>query len=168
MLTAGDELGRTQNGNNNAYCQDNDITFIDWAEADEALAGFVAGLSALRRRFAVLRQDEFLTGKAPMSGASPDVEWLHSSARPMRDEDWSGADAFGMMLFSLREDGTKEHLCLIVNRSPDLVSFMLADDKPDRWLCVLDSAAGLVGDRKTCAGRKLVIGARSVAAFVRE
>jgi glycogen operon protein len=167
MLTAGDELGRTQKGNNNAYCQDNDITFIDWAGADRALADFVPGLSALRRRFALLRKDEFLTGKASMSGAPPDVTWLHSSGRPMRDEDWSGADAFGMMLCSPREGGTNECLCLIVNRSPEPVSFMLANDKPDAWLCVLDSAAGFVGGYGKSTTRSLVVEARSVAAFFR-
>ncbi len=167
MLTAGDELGRTQKGNNNAYCQDNDITSIDWARADLALADFVAGLSAMRRRFALLRQDEFLTGKPPRSGALPDVTWLHPSGRPMRDEDWPLADAFGMMLCCPREDGTNECFCLVVNRSPEPVSFVLADEAPDAWLCVLDSAAGRVGGGQACASRKLVIEARSVAAFVR-
>jgi glycogen operon protein len=165
MLTAGDELGRTQKGNNNAYCQDNDITFLDWLDADETLADFVAGLSALRRRSALLRQDEFLTGKAAKSGAPADVEWLHPSGRAMRDEDWAQADAFGMMLSFSREDGIDNCFCLIVNRSPRPVSFALAEDKPDPWLCVLDSAAGFVGDRKTSATRKLMIEARSVAAF---
>jgi hypothetical protein len=85
----------------------------------------------------------------------------------MRDQDWSGADAFGMMLCSPREDGTNECLCLIVNRSPEPVSFMLADDKPDAWLCVLDSAAGFVGGYGKSTARSLVIEARSVAVFFR-
>jgi glycogen operon protein len=165
MLTAGDELGRTQKGNNNAYCQDNEITFIDWARADTALAEFVAGLSALRRRSALLRQDEFLSGKAPRSGDPPDVEWLHSSGRSMRDEDWAGADAFGMMLSVARDDGANERLCLLINRSLAPVSFVLANDKPNAWLRVLDSAAGFVGRGGTSTGRELAIEARSVAAF---
>lgn len=166
MLTAGDELGRTQKGNNNAYCQDNDLTFIDWTAADGALADFVAGLSALRRRFAVLRQDEFLTGKPSRSGEPPDVAWLHASGRTMRDEDWSSADAFGMVLSSPREDGTNERLCLLVNRSPEPVAFALAGNEPERWLCVLDSATGFVSACGKSAAPKLALEGRSVAAFM--
>ncbi|MBW0004534.1 MAG: glycogen debranching protein GlgX [Hyphomicrobiales bacterium] len=167
MLTAGDEIGRTQKGNNNAYCQDNEIGFIDWASADETLAYFVAGLSALSGRFAVLRQDEFLTGKAPKNGMPSDVEWLHPSGRAMRDEDWALADAFGMMLSIPRDDGKSEHFCLVLNRSSEPVSFVLGTDKADQWVCVLDSAAGFVGTRIPSLTRELTIEARSVAAFVR-
>ena len=165
MLTAGDELGRTQKGNNNAYCQDNDITFIDWTATDAGLADFVAGVSALRRRFALVRQDDFLTGRSPEDGTPPDVRWLHASGRQMRAEDWAGADAFGMMLSSPRGDGTRDNLCVIVNRSTAPVRFMLADDKSSEWACVLDSSIDRVETRKKNDGAFLLIAPRSIAAF---
>jgi pullulanase/glycogen debranching enzyme len=64
MLQGGDELGRTQGGNNNAYCQDNAMTWLDWQNADGGLIDFVAGLIGLRRRFPQLRRRRWLTGKA--------------------------------------------------------------------------------------------------------
>ncbi|MBV9430642.1 MAG: hypothetical protein JO137_02355, partial [Hyphomicrobiales bacterium] len=167
MLTAGDELGRTQKGNNNAYCQDNDITFIDWTTADVSLADFVTTLSAIRRRFALLRQNEFLTGRSPKSGGPPDVQWLHASGRHMRDEDWCVADTFGMMLSSPDKDGLHDSFCVIVNRSPAPVRFMLADDEPNAWTCVLDSSVDQVEGSANKDAATLLVGPRSIAAFTR-
>jgi glycogen operon protein len=75
MLTAGDEFGRTQQGNNNAYAQDNATTWLDWETADLALAAFTAGLSRLRRDLHVFLDDRFLTGD-PAAGGLPDAEWI--------------------------------------------------------------------------------------------
>ena len=165
MLTAGDELGRTQKGNNNAYCQDNEITFIDWPNADHALAEFVGGLSSLRARFAVLRQDRFFTGKPAKTGDPPDVEWLHPSGRPMRDEEWASADVFAMAMSCSRDDGTSECLCVIFNRSPAPVSCKLPGDAERAWACVLDSAAALVGAWGKYACGEFMSAARSVTAL---
>ncbi|MBV9138006.1 MAG: glycogen debranching protein GlgX [Hyphomicrobiales bacterium] len=165
MLTAGDELGRTQSGNNNAYCQDNYITFIDWDVADAGLVDFVARLSALRHRFALLRHDDFLTGTSLKNGTPPDVEWLHPTGRKMRDEDWASADVFGMLLSSQVEDGATQRLCVIVNRSVAPVQFRLAHDTADDWTCVLESAGECAETRRTSDARSLSIGPRSVAAF---
>jgi glycogen operon protein len=165
MLTAGDELGRTQKGNNNAYCQDNEITFIDWPNADHALADFVGGLSSLRARFAVLRQDRFFTGKPARTGDPPDVEWLHPSGRPMRDEEWASADVFAMAMSFPRDDGTSECLCVIFNRSPAPVSCKLPGDAERAWVCVLDSAAALVGASGKYACGEFMSAARSVTAL---
>jgi glycogen debranching enzyme len=167
MLTAGDELGRTQKGNNNAYCQDNDITWIDWPNADRALADFVAGLARLRARYALLRQDGFFTGNPPKTGAPPDVEWLHPSGRPMRDEDWALADVFAMAMASRRDDGTDERLCVIVNRSSAPVWFLLPGAEQSAWLCVLDSAVGFVGTSTRSATGKVRLEARALAGFTR-
>ena len=77
MLTAGDEFGRTQQGNNNAYAQDNEITWLDWEKADSGLADFTARLSGIRKAHPSLSDDRFLTGK-PVDGMPlPDVAWLH-------------------------------------------------------------------------------------------
>ncbi|TIV90394.1 MAG: glycogen debranching enzyme GlgX, partial [Mesorhizobium sp.] len=91
MLTAGDEFGRTQQGNNNAYAQDNAITWLDWAGRDQALEQYTASLAALRRAFPVLANTHFLTG-APADGSEiADVAWLTETGMPLGDTDWNDA-----------------------------------------------------------------------------
>lgn len=100
MLLAGDELGRSQRGNNNAYCQDNEISWLDWENADWSLAQYVARLIALRRNHAVFRRREFLVGAFPGGAAVHDVQWLTRSGMPMQLADWRDeADrCFAMLL----------------------------------------------------------------------
>ncbi|OCX63156.1 glycogen debranching enzyme GlgX [Thioclava sp. SK-1] len=93
MMLAGDELGNTQNGNNNAYCQDNEVSWIDWDTADPTLIDAVSALSQLRRDWrdwlAPLR-----FSRAPGDGAGPQrtqIEWWHPAGHPMTEEEWSDA-----------------------------------------------------------------------------
>ena len=90
MLMAGDEFGRTQQGNNNAYCQDNEINWIDWtlAERNAPLIGFVRRLIDLRKSRLWLRRDTFLKG-ARRGADIRDVTWLHPSGREMTESDWN-------------------------------------------------------------------------------
>ena len=76
MLTAGDEFGRSQKGNNNAYAQDNELTWLDWEKADSALVDFVRSAIALRRAHPSLAGDRFLTGEAVDDTGLADVTWL--------------------------------------------------------------------------------------------
>ncbi len=96
MLTAGDEFGRTQGGNNNAYAQDNATTWLNWIAADHELADFTAQLAALRRQHAALRTPDFLTGTAGKDGLS-DVTWLSPTGDAMRPENWDTARALGVV-----------------------------------------------------------------------
>jgi glycogen operon protein len=98
MLTAGDEFGRTQRGNNNAYAQDNVTTWLDWEHADEALAAFTARLAALRAAHPSLAADAFLTGRGdPL----PDVTWLAAEGGAMTPEKWNdGRRIVGLALFA--------------------------------------------------------------------
>ncbi len=90
MLTAGDELRRTQAGNDNAYAQDNAVTWVDWTAADLGLATFVSRLTGIRKAHPSLSADRFLTG-GPIDGTGiADVTWLHPAGRLMQDADWSG------------------------------------------------------------------------------
>src|SRR5262245_28716009 len=108
MLTAGDEMGRTQRGNNNAYCQDNDTSWVQWtldARGEEMLA-FTRELFALRRRHPTLRRRSFFRG-APVSGdGSKDVTWLGPGGRELTGEDWGRSDAhvLGMLLHGEASD----------------------------------------------------------------
>jgi isoamylase len=90
MLLAGDELYRTQRGNNNAYCQDNEISWVDWAglKEDDSLLDFVRGLSALRRAHPELRRDTFLKGVLQASHTR-DISWWHAAGHEMADHEWN-------------------------------------------------------------------------------
>jgi glycogen operon protein len=92
MLTAGDEFGRSQKGNNNAYAQDNELTWLDWEKADTGLRDFMRALAALRTRHASLSRDRFLTGEAMDETGLPDVAWLSGDGEAMREADWNNPD----------------------------------------------------------------------------
>ncbi|WP_300320964.1 glycogen debranching protein GlgX [Accumulibacter sp.] len=163
MLQGGDELGRTQAGNNNAYCQDNEMTWLDWRNADSVLIDFVAGLIALRQRFPQLRRSRWLTGEADSAGVTsddrqPDVLWWHPAGRPMAVNDWQSATlgTFAMLLGAEAPGGTPL-LCLI-NRDEIPVPFLLP---PGVWQQLCDSSAPAPfasGRRKTTSP----VAARSV------
>ncbi|QGM97194.1 glycogen debranching protein GlgX [Methylocystis parvus] len=93
MLAMGAELGATQKGNNNAYAQDNESSWLDWSKADRVLIGTTATLLALRKAHPSLRDDRFLDGAAHDDALIPDVQWLTASGAPMCEEDWRRADA---------------------------------------------------------------------------
>ena len=102
MLLAGDEFGRTQQGNNNAYCQDNEISWVDWnlVEPGESLIRFVKKLTALRRHYPILRRSRFLSGEMNEELGIREITWINASGKQMEQEQWSD-DAmlcFGMLL----------------------------------------------------------------------
>jgi glycogen operon protein len=98
LLQQGDEMFRTQQGNNNAYAQDNEITWLDWDGADGELIDFVAALSKFRKAHSALTHDHFLSGQE--RNGVRDVVWLHPDGREMNEDDWchSGASVLGMHL----------------------------------------------------------------------
>ncbi|MFP5372280.1 MAG: glycogen debranching protein GlgX, partial [Actinomycetes bacterium] len=106
MLTAGDELGRTQRGNNNAYCQDNEVSWLDWEKVDEDLLAFVSRLVRLRRTSPVLRQEAFFEGSEipgtslPGSGGTRDLAWFAPGGGQLTTADWfdAGLQTIGMYL----------------------------------------------------------------------
>ncbi len=102
MLRSGDEFGKSQHGNNNAYCQDNEINWLqwDWDEHAERLKKFVAGLATLRREHPVFRRLDFFRGRPVRGGKIEDVLWLNTSGRKMTDEQWNSESnqSFAMLL----------------------------------------------------------------------
>ena len=101
MLLAGDELRRTQHGNNNAYCQDNELSWVDW-EIDERTRGileFAKRLLRLRAEHPVFRRSAFLTGEERQGSGAPDVWWFRPDGRRMTQADWSRGDAFALGAF---------------------------------------------------------------------
>jgi isoamylase len=101
MMLAGDELGRTQDGNNNAYCQDNEVSWVDWgaAQANSSLLEFTRVVSKLRRDHPVFRRRRFFRGTPAGDGHLADIAWLTPSGREMADQDWATPYARAMTVF---------------------------------------------------------------------
>ncbi|MBS1170067.1 MAG: glgX [Burkholderiaceae bacterium] len=132
MLQAGDELGHSQRGNNNAYCQDNELAWIDWNQADRELADYVRRLLALRRRHPALRSVRWFTGERLPSGEA-DIVWLSPDGDAIASEEWveRGHVCIGILLHDT------ETCLLLLNASAQPVNFRLP---PGRWQVLLDSA----------------------------
>jgi glycogen operon protein len=116
LLQQGDEFGRSQQGNNNAYAQDNEITWLDWDKADGALVDYVSALVDFRKKHSALTHDHFLTGQT--RNGVRDVAWLHPEGREMADGDWN--DAGGSVL-GMRLQVPEEDLIVWFNRRIDPV-----------------------------------------------
>jgi len=145
MLLAGDEFGHSQAGNNNAYCQDNELTWIDWSlpERNAALADFVRRLIDLRRSRLWLRRDTFLKGTR-RSAAARDIAWLHPSGREMTDSDWndSSLHCLALQMGGVVDARAGRHadLLAVFNAGDAAVDLMLPQaTHGDAWQVVLDT-----------------------------
>ena len=164
MFSHGDELGRTQRGNNNAYAQDNALAWIDWANADETLAGFVARLTTLRAAHPALRADRWLTGEPPDGRAIPDVEWRRPDARAMDSGDWTDPSCRALLaaLYAPAEGGEPEDrvvLAFNAGREPVEVRWPEARDGR-RWrlaLLTTDPATHAADPPATLAPRSVTV-----------
>ena len=177
MLLAGDEFGRTQGGNNNAYCQDNEVSWIDWdlLESGAEQVQFVRQLCALRHRYPILRRNRFLTGAIDEELEIRDVSWINASGAPMQEAEWldTSMRCFGMLLdgrarpTGLRQRGTEATLLLLFNAHHDFVEFTLPAYPYGRaWELLLDTN---IPDRQVgclgAAGDRYGLTARSLALF---
>ena len=130
LLLAGDEFGRTQHGNNNAYCQDNEISWVDWSlldtEAGAQLMRFTARLIALRREYPLLRSNNFLHGGATSDDVD-DLEWWDERGQSLSDDDWNNPEGRALVMRRARrlEDGGVEAVTLLLNASGDMLTFHL-------------------------------------------
>ena len=166
MLLSGDEFGRTQRGNNNAYCQDNEISWVDWdgAERGAGLLGFTRALSALRREHPVFRRRRFFRGQPAGDGHLADIAWLTPPGREMGDEDWSTSGGRAMTVFlngdAITEPGPHGERV----RDDSFLIMLSADREPEdftvpatkygeRWAVVVDTAAGEQAGPAGRAGR---------------
>ena len=151
MLLAGDEFGRTQKGNNNTYCQDNELNWVDWAGIDEAgqgLAAFARKLIALRQGFAVLRRARFLTGGYDEVAGAKDATWICPDGSEMDPEHWSDPNTrcFGVLLdgraqaTGIRRPASDATLLQVLNAHHDVVEFQLPEPPAgQRWLLLVDT-----------------------------
>ena len=127
LLLAGDEFGHTQHGNNNAYAQDNETTWLDWSLLDTpaSIAAEVRSLIALRRQEPLLQVDGYLHGSDLLRPGWPDIAWLTPAGLPMHGEHWDEASAF-TLLVAANVDGPRA-LALMLNASDERREFLLAD-----------------------------------------
>ncbi len=146
MLAAGDELGHSQDGNNNAYCQDSALAWIDWQDADALLAGFVARLTALRRELPALRQDRWLSDQLRADGRR-DVDWHDPAGHEMTAARWHAADCHCLTV-TISPPGA-ETVVLVFNAGPRTQECVLPDG---RWRCVLDSGEPAAPERAVDGG----------------
>jgi isoamylase len=141
MLLAGDELYRTQNGNNNAYCQDNETSWIDWGglKADDSLLQFVRALSAARRARPALRRDTFLKG-ALHTSHSRDICWFHPAGHEMADQEWNNPDQRCLGV-ALGGTGSTADWLLLLNPTEVECEFHLPSSGDGAgWEVVIDTA----------------------------
>jgi glycogen debranching enzyme len=146
QLLAGDELGSSQRGNNNAYCQDNAITWLDWAQADQELASFVAKVVRLRRRYPALRHPRWFTGSAPDGAIWPDIEWRSASGQTPGAADWERRDQRLLVCVISVGEGeppARERLLLILCADQTPLDVCLPDGP---WHLLLSSADARVAD----------------------
>ncbi|MGB8501445.1 glycogen debranching protein GlgX [Mycobacterium sp.] len=156
MISHGDELGRTQGGNNNGYCQDNEITWIDWAHADTALLEFTRTVSALRAAHPVFRRRRFFDGlpvrRRGVEGM-PDISWFQPDGSEMSDEDWDSGLGKSVAVY-LNGQGipgldarghrvTDDSFVLCFNAHHEPIEFTLPPEEfGPAWTPVIDTAAG--------------------------
>ncbi len=147
MLVAGDEFARTQGGNNNAYCQDSDISWVDWSieEKGGSLIRFVTRLNELRRRFPILRRGRFLTEAYNEKLDIKELSWMNAGGGEMQGGDWDGAQCFGLMLdgraqpTGIQKRGQDATLLLVFNAWRDLVTFELPSVSDKHWSLLIDT-----------------------------
>jgi isoamylase len=133
MMLGGDEFGRTQQGNNNAYCQDSDISWFDWnlGDAGNDLLGFTKRLIKLRQSYPALRRSRFLTGQHDEALDLKDVTWINANGHEMQDANWKDASmkCFGMMLdgraqkTGIKRRGEDKTVLIVMNSYEGLVDF---------------------------------------------
>ena len=180
MLAAGDERGRTQGGNNNAYCQDNATSWVDWTPGDAtaALTEFVRRMIAIRRAHPVFRRRDFFQGRPLHGGGFKDIAWLKPDGAEMSDQEWSHefARCLGVYLSgaALNETDARgqpiadRDFVVLFNAHHEELAFRLPALGTGRWFTLLDTARGdgLVANGTFDAGADYPLAGRSLALLI--
>jgi glycogen operon protein len=176
MLLHGDELGRSQNGNNNGYCQDSPLTWIDWEQIDEGLLEFTKTVIGMRTEHPTFRRRRFFSGR-PVRGEGepvPDIAWLTPTGELMTEEDWEAGFAKSLATYlngngirGMDERGeavTDDCFYLAFNAWHEPIEFTLpSSDYAPNWKVVLDTAEfGEVEPAEHKAGESITVQGRAV------
>lgn len=191
MIAHGDEIGRTQQGNNNGYCQDNELTWMYWGDGDglddeqAALLDFTRALVRLRREHPLLHRRGFFSapvegGSHPYSGASsmPEIEWLDLTGARMDDTDWQNGFARSLMVFlngdMIPEEDARgrpivdDSFLVLFNAHSEPLDFTLPSvDYGERWTAVVDTDGTTEAGSEHTAGSTLQVTDRSVVVLTR-
>ncbi|HYH43148.1 MAG TPA: glycogen debranching protein GlgX, partial [Burkholderiales bacterium] len=179
MMLAGDEFGHTQKGNNNVYCQDNELTWLDWTnhrEEEKDLTRFTRRLISLRHHYPILRRSRFFVGQHNPELDVKDVTWVDPRGQEKAQESWNdpGERCFGMVLdgraqpTGIVRPGSDATLLLILNAYHDVVNFTLPEvPGGDQWKCLIDTNIPERPDEPLFApGEQYQITGRSLLLFV--
>jgi glycogen debranching enzyme len=145
MLTAGDQFGRTQKGNNNAYAQDNEITWLDWTNRDLDLEKYAFALAALRRSAPALTDISLLTGKPAAGREIPDVEWLSETGAPLTEAEWNDPNRHRL---TMQLATAESRIAVLVNGDRRSTVFSLSQRNGYVWALVVPDD----GDPERLAG----------------
>ncbi len=171
MLAMGDESGRTQNGNNNAYSQDNATSWLDWAAMDGELCAFVASLTALRHDHGALGDDRWLRGEPGDATGMPDVQWRHPDGSAMTEEDWAhpeGRVIVVVLYAPATATAAADHIAIALNAGNRAVAIRWPDTRDGfRWRRAIDTALPS-GVPSGADENDDLIAARSVVVLVEE
>ncbi|GLY29940.1 glycogen debranching protein GlgX [Kineosporia sp. NBRC 101731] len=185
MLCHGDELGRTQNGNNNGFCQDSELTWVDWEYADQELQEFTRAASALRAKHPIFRRRRFFDGlPVRRRGAEgvPDISWFRPDGSEMTDEDWDSGFGKSVAMFlngrgitgtdARGQRVTDDSFLLIFNAHHEDLQFTLPPSEyGESWRVVLDSQLAATPEEQVNeakAGGTLLVEARSLVVLACE
>ena len=174
MLLAGDEFGRTQSGNNNAYCQDNELSWIDWSLAEstegQALTTYVKHLARVRRQFQTFQGGEFSDGGKDVADGIHEADWFDERGNALTPDDWQNPEARALVLRRARKattvggvPGSVEVTVMFINGDVSPLTFKLPEPAMD-WHCLIDSAKAA----SPCApvgGSELIVEGKSVIVF---
>jgi glycogen operon protein len=171
MLLGGDELGRTQKGNNNAYCQDNDLSWVNWSEIDQPLLDFTRWIIAFRREHPVFRRRRFFQGR-PIRGTL-DIGWFKPDGKSMTDEDWDvgyarslGVFLNGRAIQGHDEQGrpiTDDSFILLFNAHTEGVRWSIPPEYAAGWRLILDTRRRHVEREPRLVEGRITTSARSIA-----
>ena len=180
MLLGGDEIGRTQGGNNNAYCRDNEISWFNWEQADQTLLEFTRRLISFRKMHPVFRRRRWFQGRPIHGAAVSDIGWFLPSGQEMDEEHWEEGFAKSLGVFLNGEGiatpgphgerGVDDSFFVLVNAHYEKLIFTLPTREwGQRWATVLDTSQALPGgaERRYNAGRQVSVEARSLVVLRR-
>jgi glycogen operon protein len=178
MILGGDEFGRSQGGNNNAWCQDSEISWFDWDTADEQLQAYTRRLIELRRSEPVFRRRDFLRGDETVGSGLPDVVWFGCDGEVMGDDDWERNDAHALGVF-LNGDEIPSHdsegnaidgrsFLLLFNAHHEPLAFTVPDGLGEEWETVIGSDLEASYPPTSWPGDQLEIDSRSLLILRRD
>jgi isoamylase len=178
MLLGGDEMGRTQCGNNNAYCQDNEISWFDWENMDGTLVAFTRRMLDLRRRHPVFRRVDYFEGRPLHGGGVVDIAWFRPDGSEMDDADWAAGFARSVGLFlngeAIPTPGPRgerivdDSFLMLFNAHHEKLAFTLPPEEFGvGWVRLVDTAQELSEGESAKAGESVIVEGISLALFRR-